>query len=252
MTGAFLPSFVQPSPGDRLSAPLGSVALAQARVFIVVAAYNEAESIGDVVRELSEHYAHVVVVDDGSADQTGALALAAGATVLTHMINRGQGAALQTGITYALHQGADYVVTFDADGQHAVTDIAQLLEPVAAGSFHAALGSRFLARQQKMPLGRRITLWLAVLFTRFTSRARLTDAHNGLRAFSRHAAEHLDLQLDRMAHASEIVDQIVSSGLPYVEVPVNVRYTDYSLRKGQRNTAAFRVAFDYLMARLLR
>jgi glycosyltransferase involved in cell wall biosynthesis len=228
------------------------VALEQARVYIVVAAYNEAESIGDVVRELCEQYAHVIVVDDGSTDETGDLALSAGATVLTHLINRGQGAALQTGLTYALNQGADYVVTFDADGQHDVADIGHLLEPIAAGSVHAALGSRFLERAERMPLGRRITLLFAVLFTRFTSRVRLTDAHNGLRAFSRHAAEHIDLQLDRMAHASEIVDQVVSSGLPYVEVPVHVRYTDYSLRKGQRNTAAFRVAFDYLMARLLR
>ena len=228
------------------------VALEQARVYIVVAAYNEAESIGDVVRELCEQYAHVIVVDDGSVDETGDLALAAGATVLTHLINRGQGAALQTGITYALNQGADYVVTFDADGQHDVADIGRLLEPISQGSVHAALGSRFLVQSGKIPLGRRITLLFAVLFTRFTSRARLTDAHNGLRAFSRHAAEHIDLQLDRMAHASEIVDQVVSSGLPYVEVPVHVRYTDYSLRKGQRNTAAFRVAFDYLMARLLR
>jgi len=228
------------------------IALEQARVYIVVAAYNEAASIGDVVRELREQYAHVIVVDDGSVDVTGDLALAAGATVLTHLINRGQGAALQTGLTYALNQGADYIVTFDADGQHDVADIARLLAPIAEGTVHAALGSRFLERRTRMPLGRRVTLFLAVLFMRFTARARLTDAHNGLRAFSRHAAEHIDLQLDRMAHASEIVDQIVSSGLPYVEVPVQVRYTDYSLRKGQRNTAAFRVAFDYLMARLLR
>jgi glycosyltransferase involved in cell wall biosynthesis len=228
------------------------VALEQARVYVVVAAYNEAECIGDVVRELREQYAHVVVVDDGSQDETGDLALAAGAIVLTHLINRGQGAALQTGLTYALNQGADYIVTFDADGQHDVNDIAKLLLPISEGAVHAALGSRFLERREKMPFGRRLTLFLAVLFTRFTARARLTDAHNGLRAFSRHAAELIDLQLDRMAHASEIVDQVVSSGLPYAEVPVHVRYTDYSLRKGQRNTAAFRVAFDYLMARLLR
>ena len=229
------------------------IALEQARVYIIVAAYNEAASIGDVVRELREQYAHVIVVDDGSVDETGDLALAAGATVLTHLINRGQGAALQTGITYALNQGADYIVTFDADGQHDVADIARLLTPISEGTVHAALGSRFLERgAKKIPVGRRVTLFLAVLFTRFTARARLTDAHNGLRAFSRHAAEHIDLQLDRMAHASEIVDQIVSSGLPYTEVSVHVRYTDYSLRKGQRNTAAFRVAFDYLMARLLR
>jgi glycosyltransferase involved in cell wall biosynthesis len=227
-----------------------------------VAAFNEAACIGDVVRELRAQYAHVVVVDDGSFDETAQQARDAGACVLTHLINRGQGAALQTGITYVLDQGAAIIVTFDADGQHDVADIAQLLAPITEGRAHIALGSRFLERQvvggqvpggkEKIPFGRRLVLLAAVLFTRVTSRVRLTDAHNGLRAFTRHAAEQIDLQLDRMAHASEIVDQVVSSGLPFVEVPVKVRYTAYSLSKGQRNSAALRVAFEYLMARLTR
>jgi glycosyltransferase involved in cell wall biosynthesis len=222
------------------------------RVLIVIAAYNEAEAIGAVVSELLPHYSQVVVVDDGSSDDTARVALQAGACVLTHFINRGQGAALQTGITYALTQGADYVVTFDADGQHDVADIAHLLAPIREGRAHIALGSRFLERREKIPFGRRIVLFFAVVFTRLMARARLTDAHNGLRAFSRFSAERIDLQLDRMAHASEIVDQVVASGLPYIEVPVRIRYTAYSLRKGQRSSAAFRVAFDYLMARLTR
>jgi hypothetical protein len=109
-----------------------------------------------------------------------------------------------------------------------------------------------LQQRMEMPKSRRMLLFFAVLFMRVTVRARLTDAHNGLRAFSRAAAERIDLKLDRMAHASEIVDQVVSSGVRFTEVPVRIRYTDYSLRKGQRNSAALRVAFDYLMARLIR
>ena len=221
-------------------------------VYVVIAAFNEAESIGDVVRELIVRYPHVVVVDDGSSDATAELALAAGACVLTHLINRGQGAALQTGISYALGRGAELIVTFDADGQHDVADIAALLNPIYDGRAHITLGSRFLDKREKMPLGRRIVLFFGIIFTRLMARARLSDAHNGLRAFSRYAAQRIDLQLDRMAHASEIVDQVVQSGLPYREVPVRVRYTAYSLRKGQRNGAALRVAFDYLMARLMR
>lgn len=225
----------------------------RARTAIVIAAYNEAGCIGTVVRELCAVYPRVVVVDDGSADATAQEARLAGASVLRHFVNRGQGAALQTGISYALAQGADYVVTFDADGQHDMADLPGLLWPIVHGEVHICLGSRFLGkRSQKMPWFRRVVLLGAVVFTRLTSRARLTDAHNGLRAFSRQAGLSIDLQLDRMAHASEIVDQFHASGLPYREVPVRIRYTDYSLRKGQRSSAALRVAFEYLVGRLTR
>jgi glycosyltransferase involved in cell wall biosynthesis len=242
-------SVVQPAGGVAIVA--ASAARAQ-HTFVVIAAYNEGPCIGDVVRELRAQYPHVVVVDDGSSDDTAERAREAGAWVLTHLINRGQGAALQTGISYALARGAKWVVTFDADGQHDVADIPALLDPIARGEVEITLGSRFLGTHSAMPTSRRVVLFFAVLFMRMTARARLTDAHNGLRAFSRRAAQQIDLKLDRMAHASEIVEQVVSSGLPYTEVPVRVRYTDYSLRKGQKNSAALRVAFDYLMARLIR
>ena len=125
--------------------------------------------------------------------------------------------------------------------------------PIAREEVHICLGSRFLEkRSTQMPVLRRFTLRGAVLFMRLTSRMHLTDAHNGFRAFSRDAARGLDLQLDRMAHASEIVDQFYASGLSYREVPVRVRYTEYSLRKGQKSSAALRVAFDYLLGRLTR
>jgi glycosyltransferase involved in cell wall biosynthesis len=221
-------------------------------LFVVIAAFNEAGAIGRVVSELREAYANVVVVDDGSRDETWREARAAGAVVLRHIINRGQGAALQTGIAYALAAGAQIVITFDADGQHRVEDIAALAGPITRGEVEISLGSRFLADRDAIPLGRRLVLLAAVAFMRVTSGVKLTDAHNGLRAFSRRAAAHLDIQLDRMAHASEIIDQIRSSGLAYREVPVRVRYTAYSMQKGQRSSAAFRVAWDYLIGRLLR
>jgi glycosyltransferase involved in cell wall biosynthesis len=195
----------------------------------------------------------VIVVDDGSADATAKEARLAGAIVLEHFVNRGQGAALQTGISYALERGAEIFVTFDADGQHDVADLPAMIGPIAREEVHICLGSRFLEkRSTQMPVLRRFTLRGAVLFMRLTSRMRLTDAHNGFRAFSREAARGLDLQLDRMAHASEIVDQFHASGLAYREVPVRVRYTEYSLRKGQKSSAALRVAFDYLLGRLTR
>jgi glycosyltransferase involved in cell wall biosynthesis len=246
-------SAAQQSDADPAGASVALVSALRAHeVFVIVAAFNEAECIADVVREVREVYPNVVVVDDGSSDETAERAREAGAWVLTHLLNRGQGAALQTGISYALARGAQFVVTFDADGQHDVADVAQLLAPIVRGEADVSLGSRFLQQRMEMPKSRRMLLFFAVLFMRVTVRARLTDAHNGLRAFSRAAAERIDLTLDRMAHASEIVDQVVSSGVRFTEVPVRIRYTDYSLRKGQRNSAALRVAFDYLMARLIR
>jgi polyprenyl-phospho-N-acetylgalactosaminyl synthase len=225
----------------------------RAELFVVIAAWNEGECIADVVRELRQAgYPNVVVVDDGSRDATAERARGAGASVLVHLINRGQGAALQTGITYALKRGARFVVTFDADGQHDLHDIPAMIKPIANGEVDICLGSRFLQAGSNVPAVRRVVLAAAVVFTRVTSRIRLTDAHNGFRALSRRAAERIDLQLDRMAHASEIIDQVRASGLPFREVPVRIRYTDYSMKKGQRSAAALRVAFDYLVGKVLR
>jgi len=225
---------------------------AESGVYVVVPAYNEESTIGAVVEDLRAAYANVLVVDDGATDGTHEVAKRAGAIVLRHVINRGQGAALQTGMRLALLRGAEYIVTFDADGQHRVEDIARLLEPIRAGQCDIALGSRFLSDESKVPAGRRLMLRCAVWFTRIVHRMPLTDAHNGLRAFSRRAAQRIDLKLDRMAHASELIDQIRASGLPFREVPVVVRYTPYSLQKGQRLRGAFRIVLHYLLGRVLR
>lgn len=221
-------------------------------IAVVVAAYNEGKAVGAVVSDLVRGSYRVVVVDDGSSDDTAGVARDAGAVVLRHAVNRGQGAALQTGITYALKRGAKAVVTFDADGQHRVEDIPAMLAPIAGGCADIALGSRFLEGGSSVPAGRRLLLRAAVVFTRLTSGVSLSDAHNGFRAFSARAAAALDIKLDRMAHASEIIDQIRRSSLPFVEVPVTIDYTDYSMAKGQSSANAFRVAFDYLLNKLMR
>jgi glycosyltransferase involved in cell wall biosynthesis len=218
--------------------------------FVVVAAYNEAPIIAEVVGELLSAYRRVVVVDDGSVDGTAAAARDAGAIVLHHPLNRGQGAALQTGFDYCLRHGAMYAVTFDADGQHQVEEIALLLEPLRTGRADVALGSRFTGRAPDMPRSRRLVLRLGILFTRVVSGARLSDTHNGLRALSRRALHQVRITQDRMAHASELIDQIVRSGLPYVEVPVTIRYTTYSRAKGQRLSGSLRIAADYLSRRI--
>jgi polyprenyl-phospho-N-acetylgalactosaminyl synthase len=220
-------------------------------VFIVVPAYNEAHAVAEVVSALRRAYANVVVIDDGSSDDTAAEAAAAGATVVRHLMNRGQGAALQTGIEYGLRRGADTIVTFDADGQHRVDDVGALLSALDETDADIAIGSRFLG-DGEIPFLRRMLLRCGALFMRITSQVQLTDTHNGLRAFRRRAARQIHITLDGMAHASEIVDQIYLHGLRVVEVPVVIHYSDYSRRKGQSGFAAFRIVFDYLLKRWLR
>jgi len=221
-------------------------------VFVVIPAYNEGQAIEAVVGRLRSTCENIIVVDDGSDDATAAVAARAGATVLRHVINRGQGAALQTGIEFALSQGAQCIVTFDADGQHRVEDIAALIAPIQRGDADIVLGSRFLNSSAKsVPAGRRFTLRLAVWFSRIVNRIKVTDTHNGLRAFSRRAAQRIDLKLDRMAHASELLDQISESRLRYCEVPVQIHYTDYSQAKGQSALGAFRIVLHYILGKVL-
>jgi polyprenyl-phospho-N-acetylgalactosaminyl synthase len=224
---------------------------AQNSIWLVVAAYNEAAVIGQVVSDLTGHGYRVVVVDDGSADATGSAAGSAGAIVITHLVNLGQGAALQTGIAFALRRGADAVVTFDADGQHRASDVALLIEALNTGA-DFALGSRFLSGTTKMPLSRRLLLRAATWFTRLTTGLKVTDTHNGLRAMTRRGAAKISLRQNRMAHASEILHEIARSGLRYVEVPVTIEYSGYSLGKGQRLADSLKVLVDLSTHRLHR
>ncbi len=220
------------------------------QICIVLPAFNEARVISGVVGEVCLSYPFVIVVDDGSSDDTAGLARKAGAVVARHLLNRGQGAALQTGIALGLLRGAECIVTFDSDGQHRVCDIARLVEPIATGRADVALGTRFRGAADEVPPTRRLLLRGATLFTRIMSRTQVTDTHNGLRALSRRAALEIEIKMDRMAHASELIDQIRGRGLRHVEVPVTVRYTEYSRSKGQRTAGALRVLWDYLLGRL--
>jgi glycosyltransferase involved in cell wall biosynthesis len=219
-------------------------------LWVVIPAFNEGPVIGEVVMAVRALYHNVVVVDDCSGDDTGAEALKAGATVLRHPINLGQGAALQTGLRYALSRGADYIVTFDADGQHRPEDIGGLLDTQVKTGADVVLGSRFLGHAENIPRLRWMILQLAIVFTRVTSGVKLTDAHNGLRLLTRRAAERIHIRQNRMAHASEIIDQIGALGLTVVEAPVTIVYTEYSLRKGQKLGNAFNILINLIVARL--
>lgn len=220
--------------------------------WIVVPAYNEGAVIEATVRDLVATFDNVVVVDDCSVDTTAVAAQEAGAYVCRHPVNLGQGAALATGIAYALRSGATEIVTFDADGQHRTVDALMMVERLRAGGYDVVLGSRFLGSAPDMPTSRRLLLKAAVQFTRLTTGLMLTDAHNGLRALSRSAAQRIRIRHNRMAHASEVLDQIASLRLKYVEVAVQVVYTDYSKAKGQRWTGMFSILGDILVGKLYR
>ncbi|MCW2787352.1 MAG: hypothetical protein JWP74_3869 [Marmoricola sp.] len=220
-------------------------------VCVVVPVFNEAGAVAEVVTALRERFAHVVCVDDGSTDGSDQIARAAGATVLRHAINQGQGAALQTGFDHVLrYTDASYAVTFDADGQHVVDDAVRMVQAARDGNIDVVLASRFTGASTDMPAARRIVLKAGIRFTRWTARLEVTDTHNGLRVLNRRALGRIRLTMPRMAYASELLSAIVPNGLSYVEVPTTVNYTAYSVAKGQTNLNAVNILFDLAVNRM--
>ena len=207
------------------------------------------QSLASVARQTYRNW-EVIVVEDGSQDATAQVAKNAGAIVIQHPFNLGQGAALQSGIDLAMLSGAEVIVTFDADGQHDATDISRLANALAEENADFVLGSRFLKQSSNIPPLRRLLLKAATVFTRATTGLRLTDAHNGLRALTRRGAGAIRLRQNRMAHASEFLAQIGASGLHYVERPVTIHYSAYSIAKGQKTSDSVVILFD-LFARAL-
>ena len=210
--------------------------------------FNEATVIGSVVTGLLEEFSHVVCVDDGSSDGSAAIARSAGAVVVQHPVNLGQGAALQTGFEYALQDPElEAVITFDADGQHRVADAAVMLARVRAGEADVVLGSRFLEGSADVSRLKRLVLRTAALQSRMSTGLQLTDAHNGLRVFNRTVAEGMNITLNGMGHASQIVEMIAHEEWRVAEEPVTILYTEYSMAKGQSLINGVNILFDALL-----
>lgn len=212
----------------------------------IVPAYNEAATIASVVQSLAGVVDEVVVVNDASNDTTAATAMRAGATVLTHRINRGQGAALETGHAYARIRGADYVVHFDGDGQFDVADIVPAITALQAAQADILFGSRFLQSNDTVPWVKRyivrpIGRWIDRLF----GAVNRSDTHNGFRVLSHQALDVIRIEQDRMAHATEIPQLVKTHQLSYIEFPVTVRYLEY----GQSSLAGFNILTDLFMKR---
>jgi len=212
--------------------------------------YNDEKMITKVIKDLnSKGYNNVVVVDDGSKDNGyDVVKKNTKAIVTKHIVNRGQGAALQTGMEVAIDRGAKYIVHFDSDGQHDVKDLDHMLNTLIDGKYDIVLGSRFL-QENKIPLKKRIVLRGGIVFTYILSGIWLTDVHNGLRAMTAETAKKLDIQHDRMEHASEILDKVKSLNLKYKEVPVTIHYTDYSQAKGQSISNSINIAMKLISSK---
>ena len=202
--------------------------------YIIIPAFNESPGLAAVLESLLPLNYGIIVIDDGSTDETYKIAGTFPVLLIRHVLNLGQGAALETGMEAARKLNADFVIHFDADGQHNPSDIAQLLVPLQKDEADIVFGSRFL---EKKPSGLNFTKkiilkagrWINYLITGIL----LTDAHNGLRAFNKKALHSIHFHQPGMAHASEILYEVRRKSLRYLEMPVHIRYTDYSKRKGQ-------------------
>jgi polyprenyl-phospho-N-acetylgalactosaminyl synthase len=222
--------------------------------FVIVPTLNEERVLRSTLEALLEYDYSIVVVDDGSRDSTWDIANSLPVYALRHPVNLGQGAALQTGMVFSLQQGAKILVHFDADGQHRPEDIQSLAEPIERGEADVVLGSRFLRQEdaQAVPPSRRIILRGAVLINGLFTGLWLSDAHNGLRAFSAAAARQIKLRENGYAHATEINAEIRRLKLRYVERPTHISYSSYAISKGQSPWNSLNILIDVLLRKVFR
>ncbi|MBI5412954.1 glycosyltransferase family 2 protein [Candidatus Peregrinibacteria bacterium] len=233
------------------------------KTIVVIPAFNEEDHIGHVIQDIRAVSPawDIVVVDDASTDKTYEHARASGVAVVRHVVNRGQGAALRTGTEWALLHGADSIIHFDADGQFSARELPGFIEPLEKGKETIVLGSRFLRvktdqnngdnsdASKRIPWTKRvIILPVARLINWYITGIKLSDAHNGLRAFTRDAALKIRITQDRMAHNSNIVAEIKKHNLRFKEMPVTVYYHSY----GQRAGAGFAILSDLFFGKLIK
>jgi glycosyltransferase involved in cell wall biosynthesis len=219
-------------------------------IFIVIAAFNEEKKIGSVLTELkNKGYKNIVVVDDGSTDKTFRISEKHNAFVLRHVINRGQGAALKTGIDFALTKNANIIVTFDADGQFVVDEIKKVITPIKKKNVDIVLGSRFMGKAVNIPILKKIVLKLGIFVVYFLYGISITDSQCGFRAMSNYAAKKIRLTSDRMEHAGEFFWEIEKNKLKYKEVPITVIYDNYSIKKGQNWLRSIELGTKMLLKR---
>lgn len=216
-------------------------------IHLMLPAYNEGTVIAEVIREIKAVIeCPIIVIDDGSSDDTAMQARHAGARVISHPINRGAGAACMTGICLARQEGWSHLVFMDADGQHDPKDILSLVQAQQEQALDLVIGSRFMQKNKAIPLLRRFFNLLANILTNSFSNDRYSDTQSGFRLLNQNAIKHLELVQDDFSYCSEMIIQAERAKIRVGECPVNVRYTDYSIRKGQDFQVGLFTAFHFL------
>lgn len=227
------------------------------RLIIILPAFNEASVIGRVIKAIKIVIpklgvkTEIVVVNDGSRDNTAKKAALAGATIVTHRLNRGLGASLGTGLAYAKKIGADLAITMDSDGQHDPVDLETMLKPLLSGKVDVVIGSRLLKQDKDMPWLRRLNNMAFNSLTWMLFGIWTTDSLSGFRGFSKPAINKIDLKTERMEVSNEFFSEIKKHKLRFTEVPIKVIYTPYSIAKGVKPGNVFAIIFRLLL-RLVR
>jgi len=188
-----------------------------------IAAYNEARYVGSVVLQARQYVDEVIVIDDGSTDNTARVAELAGATVIRHNENRGKGAAIQSILTEAKKRNPDILVLLDADAQHDPNEIPVLIKPISKG-FDLVIGSRE-AQDDKTPRYRRLGRKVLLHSARLASKANISDSESGFRALSPKAINDLELKANGFAVESEMITLAADKNLKITEVPISNIYT---------------------------
>lgn len=227
------------------------------KICIILPAYNEAPVIGQVLDDLKKEIkkeklqAEIVVIDDGSIDGTASIVRKKGVPVLSHVLNRGLGGALGTGLNYAKKIDADIAVTLDSDGQHDAKDIKKVIKPILDNQADVVIGTRWKKDRAKMPIDRRIITISSNILTFLLFRIWTTDSQSGFRAFSKEALDVIQIKTQRMEVSSELFGEIKKNKFRLKEAPIRVIYTDYSRKKGQSNLNSIQILLK-LMLRLFR
>lgn len=216
-------------------------------VYIVIPAKDEGSRIEQVVRGVRQlGYEHIIVVNDGSQDQTRHRAEAAGAEVVSHLVNLGPGAATKTGIECALEKGADYIVTLDGDGQHYPEDIPGLLDVLQQEDLDAVLGSRFKHPDNDIPRSRLVLNRLGNVFTALITGLWVSDSQSGMKAFRAEFGAKLDFQFSGYEFCTEFIHLVRHHRATYREIPIRVHYSKETMTKGQSVRNGFQMVLQFI------
>lgn len=218
---------------------------------VVIPAYNEEKSLGKVIDNLRKNkFENIIVVDDGSTDNTLEVAKNKKVKIYSHVINRGLGGALNTGIAAALKNNGEIIATCDADGQHNPKDIKRAIDLLKKENLDVVIGSR-LINSKGMPISRKIINSGASLITQILFGIYSTDTQSGLRVFTKEAAEKIIIKTNRMEVSSEIIKEIGRNKLKFKEIPIEAIYTEYSMKKGQKGTNSFSILYKLILRRIM-